>query len=227
MPLLRSTLLLLLLACASAVSAAPRKIGVLFAVHGGADVQDVPNTFDSTLQFFQYDPNNVMYRGIIWNPAMWPKVVAGNDSQAYANAATQLKKYTFEYERIGGIDPAPSITDAQLAALTRELRREGRRLKVEFLTDQVQWIGTQEQTDRLPWPRHLYNPQAQVRSGALQRGRPRRAAPQEGRYRAHHRGHDGGRRAFLENLRRGGHDPPHGGRLEPAQWHRGARALGQ
>ena len=75
---------------------APRKVGVIYIVHGGTDEQDVSHTFDSSLQFFQYDPNNVIFKGIIWNPKMWPSVLGAKDSQAYANAATQLKKYSFE-----------------------------------------------------------------------------------------------------------------------------------
>lgn len=141
------------------VAAADRKVGVLFVVHGGSDEQDVANTFDSTLQFFQYDPNNVIFKGIIWNPDMWPKVVSAGDSQAYANAATQLKKYAFSQERIGGKDPAPRLTDEQLADMTRELRKLGRKRGIEFVTDLAQWIGTQEQTDHLPWPRYMLGPQ--------------------------------------------------------------------
>jgi hypothetical protein len=146
---------------ATAVAAEPprQRVGVLFIVHGGAEDQGVAETFDSSLQFFQYDPNSVIFKGIIWNPSMWPKVVSAGDSQAYANAATQLKKYRFQYERIGGIDPAPALTDRQLEDMTRELRRHGRRMNIEFMTDLVQWIGVQEQTNRLPWPRYLYNPQ--------------------------------------------------------------------
>jgi hypothetical protein len=149
----------LLLTVALPAAAAARKVGVMFVVHGGSDDQDVANTFDSTLQFFQYDQNNVIFKDIIWNPDMWPNVVSAGDSQAYANAATQLEKYRFEYERIGGTDPAPRLTDVQLRDMTRELRRIGRKLNVEFITDLAQWIGTQEQTDRLPWPRYLYVPQ--------------------------------------------------------------------
>lgn len=152
-------LVLLMAAVAASAADAPRRIGVLYVVHGGADVQDVANTFDSTLQFFQYDPHNIIYRGIIWNPDMWPKVVSAGDTQAYANAASQLKKYTFQYGRIGGIDPAPRLTDRQLALMTKELARLGRRMNVEFVTDLVQWIGTQEQANRLAWPRFLLGPQ--------------------------------------------------------------------
>lgn len=151
--------LLTALLVTTASAAAPRKVGVLFVVHGGSDEQDVANTFDSTLQFFQYDPNNVMFRGIIWNPAMWPNVVRSGDTQAYANAATQLKKYAFQGKRIGGTDPATRLADENLADMTRELRRIGRKRGIEFITDIAQWIGTQEQANRLPWPRYLYNPQ--------------------------------------------------------------------
>jgi hypothetical protein len=152
-------LLVWLLAAGVAMGEPARKVGVLFVVHGGSDEQDVANTFDSTLQFFQYDPNNVIFRGIIWNPAMWPNVVKSGDSQAYANAATQLKKYAFQGERIGGTDPATRLADENLADMTRELQRIGRKRGIEFYTDIAQWIGTQEQANRLPWPRYLYNPQ--------------------------------------------------------------------
>ena len=136
----------------------PRKVGVIYVVHGGTDEQDISHTFDSSLQFFQYDPNNVIFKGIIWNPKMWPSVLGAKDSQAYANAATQLKKYSFEYERIGGVDPATRLTDKQLGDMDRQLRRQGRRLGIEFLTDISQWIGTQNQADRLAWPRWMYEP---------------------------------------------------------------------
>jgi hypothetical protein len=136
----------------------PRKVGVIYVVHGGTDEQDVSHTFDSSLQFFQYDPNNIIFKGIIWNPKMWPSVLGAKDSQAYANAATQLKKYSFEYERIGGVDPATRLTGEQLADMDRQLRRQGRRLGIEFMTDISQWIGTQNQADRLAWPRWLYEP---------------------------------------------------------------------
>src|SRR5690606_19917231 len=72
-----------------------RTIGVLFLVHGGSVEQDVGTTFDSTLQFFQYEPNNVLFKGVLWNPKMWPTVVKQGVSQSYANASTQLQKYLF------------------------------------------------------------------------------------------------------------------------------------
>ena len=109
MPPMRFVLLLVsLLVTATSVAARekPRTVGVLFVVHGGSEDQDVANTFDSTLQFFQYDPNNVIFKSLIWNASAWPTVVKSGDSQSYANAATQLKKYQFAQSRIGGRDPA-------------------------------------------------------------------------------------------------------------------------
>lgn len=143
---------------ASAADAA-RTVGVLFAVHGGSEDQDVADTFDTTLQFFQYDPNNIVFKGLIWNASAWPTVVKSSDSQSYANAATQLKKYAFAVERMGGADPSPVLTDKQFARLQKALKAEGRRQNVRFVADIVQWIGSQEQADHLPWPRYLYEPQ--------------------------------------------------------------------
>jgi hypothetical protein len=155
-------LTLLVLAAVAGVStaaAAPRKVGVIFVVHGGAEDQDAAQTFDSTLQFFQYDPNNVIFKSLIWNARAWPGVLSQGDSQSYANAATQLRKYSFSSERIGRRDPATLLTDRQFEAMSRALDRLGPELGVEFVTDIAQWIGTQEQTYRLPWPRWMYGPQ--------------------------------------------------------------------
>ncbi len=137
----------------------PRTVGILYVVHGGSDDQDVADTFDTTLQFFQYDPNNIVFKGLIWNASAWPTVVKSGDSQSYANAASQLKKYAFAVERLGGRDPSPGLTDRQFAGMQKALKAEARRLNVRFVADIVQWIGSQEQARRLPWPRYLYEPQ--------------------------------------------------------------------
>jgi len=137
----------------------PRTVGVLFVVHGGSDDQDVADTFDTTLQFFQYDPNNIVFKGLIWNASAWPTVIKMGDSQSYANAATQLKKYAFAVERLGGKDPSAALTDRQFASMQKSLKAEARRQNVRFVADIAQWIGSQEQAYRLPWPRYLYEPQ--------------------------------------------------------------------
>ncbi|MDX2223343.1 MAG: hypothetical protein SFV21_11365 [Rhodospirillaceae bacterium] len=136
-----------------------RTIGVIFIVHGGSEEQDVPQQWDNTLQFFQYDPHNPIYKNVIWNPAAWPTVVQSGDSQSYANASTQLKKYAFASERMGGRDPSTRYTEAQFAAMTAALKQAEAKAGVTFLTDRAQWIGAQDQTKYLPWPRRMYEPQ--------------------------------------------------------------------
>lgn len=136
-----------------------RKVGVLFVVHGGSEENDLGNTFDNSLQFFQYDPNNVIFQRIIWNPKAWPSVVKADDSQDYANASTQYKKYAYQNARIGGADPAPDITDRQFEEMTRQLDAIGAERGIEFVTDIAHWLGSQTYIHRLAWPRHLYGPQ--------------------------------------------------------------------
>jgi len=147
----------LLAACAAAPP--QRTIGAIFVVHGGGEEQGVAHQWDNTLQFFQYDPHNPIYKTVIWNPEAWPTVVKSGDDQSYANASTQLKKYAFAAERMGGKDPAVRYTEAQFADFARALKQAERRLGVRFLVDRAQWIGAQEQVKYLPWPRHMYEPQ--------------------------------------------------------------------
>jgi len=138
-----------------------RKVGVLFVVHGGSEENDLGNTFDNSLQFFQYDPNNSIFKRIIWNPNAWPSVVESDDSQDYANASSQYIKYSFQNARIGSIDPAPDITDRQFEAMTLKLDALGKERGIEFVTDIAHWLGSQTFIHRLPWPRYLYGPQVE------------------------------------------------------------------
>lgn len=140
-------------------AATERTVGVLFVVHGGSEINDLGNTFDNSMQFFQYDPNNFIYKRIMWNPRAWPMVVKQDDSQDYANAATQNKKYNFQIARIGGEDPAATITDRQFEEMTRQLDKMGKERGIRFVTDQANWLGSQTYIHRLPWPRRMYNPQ--------------------------------------------------------------------
>ena len=142
-------------------TAAERTVGVLFVVHGGSEENDLGNTFDNSLQFFQYDPNNFIYQRIMWNPQAWPMVVRSDDSQDYANAATQYKKYNFQVARVGGADPAPDVTDRQFEEMTRQLDAYGAEHDIEFVTDIAHWLGSQTYIHRLPWPRHMYGPQVE------------------------------------------------------------------
>jgi hypothetical protein len=138
-----------------------RTVGVLFVVHGGSEENDLGNTFDNSLQFFQYDPNNVIFQRVMWNPRAWPTVVKSDDSQDYANASTQFKKYAFQNARVGGADPAPDITDRQFEEMTRILEARGAERGIEFVTDIAHWLGSQTYIHRLPWPRWMYGPQVE------------------------------------------------------------------
>lgn len=138
-----------------------RTIGVLFVVHGGDEETSIANTFDNSLQFFQYDPNNVIYKRIMWNPRAWPLVTRSDDSQDYANAATQAIKYEFQNGRIGGVDPAADITDRQFEDMTRRLDEIGEERGITFVTDIANWLGSQNFIHRLPWPRAMYYPQVE------------------------------------------------------------------
>jgi hypothetical protein len=150
--------LALLASCATA-PAPKRTVGVIFVVHGGTEEQDVFSQWDNTLQFFQYDPHNPIFKNVIWNPTAWPTVVKQNDSQSYANASTQLKKYRYANDRMGGKDPSVEYTEKQFADMERELKKAEKKLGVKLIADRAQWIGAKEQTGYLAWPRHMYNPQ--------------------------------------------------------------------
>jgi len=156
-----SALVTVCLCIAANTAVAERTVGVLFVVHGGSEENDLSNTFDNSMQFFQYDPNNVIYKRVIWNPEAWPDVVRSDDSQDYANASSQYKKYSFQNARIGGIDPAPYVTDRQFEAMTRRLDALGEERGIRFVTDIAHWLSGQPYIHRLPWPRHMYGPQVE------------------------------------------------------------------
>ncbi|MGI9289979.1 MAG: hypothetical protein ACR2QG_01735 [Gammaproteobacteria bacterium] len=139
--------------------AAERTVGVLFVVHGGSEESSLGNTFDNSLQFFQYDPNNVVYNMGIWKPRAWPNIVKAEDSQDYANAATQYRKYSFQINRVGGKDFAPNVTDRQFEEMTRQLEVMGKERGIRFITDNANWLGSQTFIHRLAWPRQMYNSQ--------------------------------------------------------------------
>jgi len=155
--------LLLALASSAALFAADhqRTVGVLFVVHGGDEEATIGNTFDNSLQFFQYDPNNIIYKRIMWNPKAWTLVTRSDDSQDYANAATQAIKYRFQNDRVGGLDPAADITDRQFEEMTRRLDEIGDERGITFVTDIANWLGSQNFIHRLPWPRAMYYPQVE------------------------------------------------------------------
>lgn len=156
-----SVMFVALFSAALMAAEAQRTVGVLYVVHGGGEESYLGETFDNSVQFFQYDPNNYIFNNIIWNPEAWPTVVKSDDSQDYANASSQFKKYTFQNNRLGGFDPSPKITDRQFETMTRQLDAIGEERGINFVTDIAHWLGTQTFIHRLPWPRYMYYPQVE------------------------------------------------------------------
>lgn len=72
-------------------------------------------------------------------------------------AVSFRRKYSFEYGRIGGIDPFHKITDKQLSDLKREL--DNNKDGLVFETDLGTWMGGQY-IEYLPYPRFFRNPPA-------------------------------------------------------------------
>jgi hypothetical protein len=138
-------------------SPARQRIGVLYAVHGGATTWGPQKAWDASAQMFYYDANSFGYKNIIWNPTFWPMMLLDPNGQS------QSKKYDFEYARLGGQDRFGSITDTQLAHMTSalKLRAALHRLKtrktVTVFTEKMSWIS--ENPAELPNPRGMYNPQ--------------------------------------------------------------------
>jgi len=128
----------------------PKRIGVIFLVHGGFSEYRDGNLFDSTLQIFSYDPNSMIYQRVLWNKQMWPMIMKAG------NAPKEAGKYSFEIERIGGRDPAMDLSRAQLADLTAALAMHGDELGIEFITDYAGWLA--EDPGHLLQPRRIYQP---------------------------------------------------------------------
>ncbi len=141
-----------------------KKIGVIYAVHGGSAETGVKQLWESSIQIFSYDHNNSIYKRVIWNPEAWPTVANFGDEQRYANVSSQSLKYAFENKRVGGIDPARSTTQAQFKNLTSELERLGADQDIDFITDWTSWIAGHGDTMHYPYPRSMYN--AQVEGGS-------------------------------------------------------------
>jgi len=139
-----------LLTCIAALTplatpaAAKPKVGVLYIVHGGFDEYSDAALWDSTLQIFSHDENSIVYKSVIWNQKLWPRVLG------FGNAPKEIGKYSFELERIGGFDPAMTIIKEQLVDLEKSLKKSQRKLGVKFVVDYAAWID--------PDPSHLAHP---------------------------------------------------------------------
>lgn len=137
--------------CASAPSAPPPKIGVVYVFHGGSSEHGPRASWEATLQIFSYDPHSPVYRHVIWNPERWPQILAAG------NAPKEQVKYAFSYGRIGGRDPAQRHMLATFGHFARELEAREDELAVDFLVDYASWLS--------PDPRHHVYPRAIFRPG--------------------------------------------------------------
>lgn len=127
-----------------------RKIGVIYVFHGGSRYHDERSSWESTMQIFAYDPNSRVYQSVIWNPDAWPRLLR------FGNAPKELGKYAFEYERIGGADPANDLTLARYRHLAEALESRERELGVDFVVDYASWRAVDP--PHHIYPRYLYNP---------------------------------------------------------------------
>ena len=51
------------------------KIGVMFIIHGGMDIDKDQYVWDTGTQQFTYDPNHPVYKIVIWSPSWWNYVM--------------------------------------------------------------------------------------------------------------------------------------------------------
>ncbi len=130
------------------------KIGVLYVLHGGMKTNSSQGMWDAVVQQFSYEHNHPIYTSVIWVPSQWPAVL---DRTATDFARRFLMMYEFGYERMGGTDPYPDISDKQLTQLKAELRRNSWGLGLKF---EVEWVGylSADDVSHYPYPRFLYNP---------------------------------------------------------------------
>ena len=125
-----------------------KKIGVLYLLHGGMDIYNPNYLWDASVQMFSYDHNHPVYHMVIWNPDAWSSVLQTEFAVKF------IRKYQFEYERIGGIDPFHSISDKQLADMKTTLDKNDQGLTFEV--DYACWMAA-DRIEHYPYPRFIYN----------------------------------------------------------------------
>ncbi len=143
--------LLIIAALSMTLSCAQKdeKIGVLFVLHGGMDEYVPLNLFDAALHQFAYDPNHPVHSLIMWNSAAWSTVLDSEFSIKFR------RKFEFEYERIGGLDPFHALSDIQLADMKAVLDQNPYGL--EFEVDFASWMSG-DRPEHFPYPRFLQSP---------------------------------------------------------------------
>ena len=124
------------------------KIGVIYVLHGGMDNHKPQYLWDASVQMFSYDHNHPVYHMVIWNPDTWSTVLQTEFAVKF------IRKYVFEYERIGGTDPFHRFSDKQLADMKATLDKNDHGLTFEV--DYACWMAA-DRIDHYPYPRFIYN----------------------------------------------------------------------
>jgi hypothetical protein len=161
----------------------PRRIGVLYVVHGGPSNYGLWNSWDGAVQMAAYDENSPVYRDMIWNPAQWPKILGLHDERLAQATLPYYRRAMFMMGRVGGWDPTPAVSAAQAARLGQVLAERGRARGLEIVTDWASWVAGSTEVHHLPYPRFIYDrageaPAAVTYCGSLNDG----GRPPEGRW---------------------------------------------
>jgi len=124
------------------------KIGVIYILHGGMDVYTPQAMWEASVHQFSFEVSHPVYTLAIWNSAWWPAILGSEEAVKF------LRKYEFEYERIGGFDPFHELTNQQLADMKTELNKNTHCL--EFEVEFASWMSG-GRPGNYPYPRFLYN----------------------------------------------------------------------
>jgi hypothetical protein len=128
-------------------------IGVIFILHGGMDTYEEQYLWDAAVHQFTYDQNHPVYKIVIWDSAQWTMVLESEFAIKF------IRKFEFEYERIGGTDPFHTISDQQLADMKSVL--DANPYGLTFEVDFANWMSG-DRPEHYPYPRFLYYPPAGV-----------------------------------------------------------------
>ena len=126
------------------------RVGVLYVSHGGNETYGEKQVWESTVQIFSYDKNSPVYQRILWNPDYWSQFYG------FGNATKEIGKYSFEYERIGGVDPYPKSKAELTQHLVELMNAYENKYEMDFIVDKMSWLSPE--IVELANPRRLYYP---------------------------------------------------------------------
>ena len=126
------------------------RVGVHYVSHGGNETYGEKQVWESTVQIFSYDKNSPVYQRILWNPDYWSQFYG------FGNATKEIGKYSFEYERIGGVDPYPKSKAELTQHLVELMNAYENKYEMDFIVDKMSWLSPE--IVELANPRRLYYP---------------------------------------------------------------------